>query len=124
MDEFVDCYVTPREIFDWSFPTVAPDLKTDYPLTDWLRSTTLKGPWYFKVLFVVGCLMWLFVTAMVVDFCLWLVKLAIKQFMESFGDWFMKISVIFVFAFFTFWLIKSGKWVDLFDFCSGLFSFC
>ena len=44
----------------------------------------------------------------------------LKEVFKSFVAKLLGYSVLFIFGFFVFWLIKSGKWVDLFDFCSGL----
>lgn len=120
MESYIDCFVTPREPFDWKFPTIAPDLKTEFPLTDWLRSTRLEGPWWGKLLFVVFPLIELFFMAAGIDLICWITKKIFTVFLDSFGSWFMRGLVLFLFGFFTFWLIKSGEWVKLFDFLSGL----
>lgn len=122
------------------------DIHADLPFVDWLKQMKPIGPPWFRIVWPVA----LIISTIAIDFVLmdavicivrsilwrWLIKeviwkwltlgiiteCVIKEVFKSFAAKILGLSAFFVFGFFVFWLIKSGKWQDLFDFVSGLFS--
>lgn len=94
----------------------------DHPCMSLLTRWKLRGYTWQKTLCIVFLIFPLAVVFSVTDFTLWLLKTLLKVFLESFGRKFFGFAALFVFGFMLFWLIKSGEWEKLFEFCSKLFA--
>ncbi len=120
------------------------DIHADLPFVDWLKQMEPIGPPWFKIVWPVA----LIFSTVAIDFILmdavicivrsilwrWLIKeviwkwlildiiteCVIKEVFKSFAAKILGLMAFFMFGFFVFWLIKSGKWQDLFEFCSSL----
>lgn len=94
----------------------------DHPCMSLLTRWKLRGYTYKKVLCIVFLIFPLAVVFSTLDFTIWLSKTILKTFLESFGKRLFGLLSLFVFGFLLYWLIKSGEWEKLFEFCSKLFS--
>ena len=94
----------------------------DHPCMSLLTRWQLRGYTWQKILAITFLIFPLCCVFSVLDFTLWLSKTALKVFLESFGRKILAYAALFIFVFMTFWLIKSGEWQKLFEFCSKLFS--
>ena len=94
----------------------------DHPCMSLLTRWQLRGYTWQKILAIIFLIFPLCCVFSVLDFTLWLSKTTLKVFLESFGRKILAYAALFIFVFMTFWLIKSGEWQKLFEFCSKLFS--
>ncbi len=94
----------------------------DHPCMSLLTRWQLRGYTWQKILAITFLIFPLCCVFSVLDFTLWLSKTTLKVFLESFGRKILAYAALFIFVFMTFWLIKSGEWQKLFEFCSKLFS--
>ncbi|MBQ3657806.1 MAG: hypothetical protein II956_13370 [Bacteroidales bacterium] len=93
----------------------------DFPCMSLLTRYQLKGYTWQKVLCLVFLIFPIACVFSVLDFSLWLSKTLLNTFLESFGKKIFGFSALFVFGFLVFWLIKSGEWQKLYEFCSNVF---
>ncbi len=94
----------------------------DHPCMSLLTRYQLRGYTWKKILIIVFMIFPLALVFSVTDFCLWLTKILLKTFIESFGKKIFGFAALFAFGFLVFWLIKSGEWQRLYEFCSDLFA--
>ncbi len=93
----------------------------DFPCTSLLLRYQLQGYTWQKILMITLLIFPSLVILATLDFTIWLVKTLLKTFLESFGRKILGFTALFVFGFLLFWLIKSGEWEKLYEFCSKLF---
>ena len=85
----------------------------DFPCTSLLLRYQLQGYTWQKILMITLLIFPSLVILATLDFTIWLVKTLLKTFLG--------FTALFVFGFLLFWLIKSGEWEKLYEFCSKLF---
>ncbi len=103
------------------FPLLDKLLRCNDPVRGWEKF--LWGIYFLPVgilTFVVDCLLWLIVNALREIKYIW--RKIFDVIVEKFIGKVLLMAAIAISGFFIYFLIKSGTWQNLFDFCSSLFA--